>query len=201
MLHARRPHWLYGGSAIPGHCHLAGPPPGGRTGFTAAVPSLATATLPGLRPAAAPPGGRVRALFWRAAVVQTNLRSGGAMPRRSGKGVASGFRGPEARGYTRWTARGCPCQSSGVDSERRQDAGSELASSDRRAGCPSGASGEMARATPSLRHPRRPSRWHRQSRACVTHDVSRFERRSLAGVFCSACQLLISRTAVTSRLS
>jgi hypothetical protein len=26
-----RPDWLYGGNAIPGHCHLAGPPPGGRT--------------------------------------------------------------------------------------------------------------------------------------------------------------------------
>jgi hypothetical protein len=46
-------HFLYGGIAIPGQCRLPGPPPGGRTFYTAAMPSLAIAALPGLRPAAA----------------------------------------------------------------------------------------------------------------------------------------------------
>jgi hypothetical protein len=58
---ARRPRWLHGSNAIPGHCCLGGPPPAGRAGFTAAMPSLAIAALAGLRPPAAPPGGRVRA--------------------------------------------------------------------------------------------------------------------------------------------
>jgi hypothetical protein len=74
-------------------------------------------------PAAGRTSGRPRSsAMWRAAAVQTNLRSGGAAPRRSCNWIASGFRGPEVRGYIRWTARGGPCQSSGVDSERRQDA-------------------------------------------------------------------------------
>ena len=113
---AWRPHWLYGGSAIPGHCRLAGPPPGGRTS-----------------------GRPCSCAEKRAACVRTN-RESTAEREQSPAGTVS---------FDRWIARGCPCQSSGVDSERRQDAGSELASSDRRAGCPKGASGEMAWATPS----------------------------------------------------
>jgi hypothetical protein len=52
--------WFHGSNAIPGHCCLGGPPPAGRTDFTAAGASMPPGALPGLRPAAAPPGGRAR---------------------------------------------------------------------------------------------------------------------------------------------
>ena len=83
------------------------------------------------------------------------------------KNLRSGFRGPKVRGYFRhWTARGCPCQSSGVGNraqpggrERgflrasgRQDAGSERPA--RWHGQPRARTSEA---------PTRPARWHGQT--------------------------------------
>jgi hypothetical protein len=164
QLHARR--------AIPGPGGLAGPPPGGRTGFTAAGASMPPAALPGLQLharraipgpgglAGPPPGGRTSGrpcscAWWRAAFLQTNPNVCFLV--------------------NRWTARGGPCQSSRPCQRAQAGCRSELARSDRRAGCPQGASGEMARATPSLRHPRRserPAMGHGQPRACGTHDAA-----------------------------
>jgi hypothetical protein len=93
--------------------------PLGVAGFTAAGASMPPAALAALRPPAAPPGGRVR----------TPIGDRRSIRRIDGPlGVARADR-------------------DGVAGKRRQDAGAQPASSERRAGCPKGASGEMARAT------------------------------------------------------
>ena len=114
---ARRPHSLYGGNAIPGHCCLAGPSPGGRTS-----------------------GRPCSCAFWRAAFVQTKF--------------CPGWRNVGLLGVA-------PADRAALMAERSQDGEARPASSDRRAGCPQGASGETAGATPSLRHPRRTARGER----------------------------------------
>ena len=142
---ARRPCWLYGSNAIPGHCCLAGPPPGGRTS-----------------------GRPCSCAWWRAAGARANLRGSTAASSTVGlRGVARANR-------------------AALMAERSQDGEARPASSDRRAGCPQGASGEMAWTAPSLRHlgasgrqgpaiPRlhqpgrreRSAGWHVRPQACV----------------------------------
>ena len=89
------------------------------------------AALPGLRPAAAPPGGRARS---RSGAQPAFRRiwppcGGRHLARRMGLGwrADSADHKPAAI-FRQWTARGCPCQSSGVGNRAQQGLRSEVSS-------------------------------------------------------------------------
>jgi hypothetical protein len=135
---ARRPCWLYGSNAIPGHCCLAGPPPGGRTS-----------------------GRPCSCAWWRAAGARANLRGSTAASSTVGlRGVARvpepallAERRQDAK-RMRDRAEASIERAKGrmpVASVRRWDTGNPEPA----APTTQGASGEMARTAPSLRHPRR----------------------------------------------
>jgi hypothetical protein len=126
---------LHRSKAIPGHCCLAGPPPAGRTSRRPFHARLAVwmagwflfPQSPGSRPG----------LLWR---IKAPGASRGTV--RCGREII--VVGNPGRG------RGCPCQSRRRwKPKRRQDAEARFPSSDRSTGCAQGASGEMARATPT----------------------------------------------------
>jgi hypothetical protein len=103
------------------------------------------------RRAACVPMNRTAALLTADGAALPMHRSGGHPARRMPVGVASGFGGPQARGYFRlWSARGCPCQSSGVGNRAQQGLRSEVSS-------------ERPEARDGRRE--RPARWHGQPRA------------------------------------
>ena len=65
-------------------------------------------------------------------------------------GACMGQQSPGSRpGLVCGKGRGCPCYLAGLASEREAGCRSELAWSERRAGCPERTAGEMARATPT----------------------------------------------------
>jgi hypothetical protein len=157
---ARRPPWLYGCRGIHAPCSLPGPPPGGRTGFTAAGASMPPAAFPGLRPAAAPPGGRARA------------RSGAP---RSFRRISSVSACPWPTVGRLGVAR---AMEPALLAERRQDAEARPASSERKAGCLERASGDTGTGSPELASPTSV----RHPRASGTHDERLAWRDSARGV-------------------